>query len=207
MKINNKISEYLSIWQDEISEIPADRRNLIEKLADYVATHEEGPADLVFICTHNSRRSHLSQVWAQVAAHFCGVGDRIRTFSGGTEATALNINAIRALEAAGFMVSIPEGNNPRVELQFAEDAPPLICFSKAFDHAENPSTNFAAIMTCSDADENCPFIPGAAARIPLRYEDPKASDGSGREAEVYFGRSKQIAVEMLCLAGLVAGSK
>ena len=43
---------------------------------------------LNFICTHNSRRSHLSQVWAQALAHHVGI-NTINCYSGGTEATAL----------------------------------------------------------------------------------------------------------------------
>ena len=52
-------------------------------------------------------------------------------------------------------------------------------------------------MTCSHADENCPFIPGAEIRIPVRYDDPKAFDGTDLMEAKYLERSKEIATEML----------
>lgn len=72
----------------------------------------------------------------------------------------------------------------------------MTCYSKTFDDAVNPSAGFAAIMTCSEADAECPIVLGADVRIKLFYEDPKVSDGSGNEEKVYGERSRQIALEM-----------
>ncbi|WP_236973983.1 arsenate-mycothiol transferase ArsC [Membranihabitans maritimus] len=151
---------------------------------------------LNFICTHNSRRSHLSQVWAQTLAHYYGIAN-ILCYSGGTEETALFPRVSETLTALGFQIqTLSEGKNPVYSIKYAENAYPVIGFSKTFDHPFNPKSGFAAVMTCSHADENCPFIPGADVRIPLTFEDPKAFDNSPLQAEKYMERSLQIATEL-----------
>ena len=68
---------------------------------------------------------------------------------------------------------------------------------KLYDDPSSPKNGFAAVITCSHADENCPFIPGAEARIALNYEDPKAFDGTDKQDQMYLERSRQIGREML----------
>jgi len=132
------------------------------------------------------------------AAAYFGV-DGVRTFSGGTEATAFNPRAVAAIERAGFVVESSGGNNPHYHVTFADSGPVLECFSKTYDHPCNPREGFAAVMTCSDADEACPVVFGAAMRSPIHYEDPKAADGTPEETSVYDARCLQIATEMLYL--------
>jgi arsenate reductase len=106
--------------------------------------------------------------------------------------------AAKTLEQAGFKIEVlSEGKNPVYAIKYAENEHPIVGFSKTFDHPFNPKSEFAAIMTCSDADANCPFIPGAEKRIPVKYDDPKAFDNTPQQAEKYIERSKQIAAEML----------
>lgn len=189
----------------EFGEIPDERKQLLQQLADYVRTRVDAgqPARLTFICTHNSRRSHLAQIWAQTAAAHYGV-PHVATFSGGTEATAFNPRAVAALKRAGFDVPDPAaGPNPRYRVSFSKDAEPLECFSKVYADAPNPAGDFCAVMTCSDADENCPMVAGAAGRFAISYEDPKAFDGTEQEAEKYDERCRQIAREMLYLMSRV----
>ncbi len=179
--------------------IPPARRAELERLAAWItereASGEEAP--LLFICTHNSRRGHFGQIWAQTAAQLFGL-THVHAFSGGTEATAFHPNAVHAIQAAGFCVRIEaEGDNPLYAVQAGPRLPEILLFSKRFDDAANPSSDFAAVMTCTDADEACPVVPGAAVRFSLPYDDPKQSDGSGRESSVYAARSLQIASEML----------
>jgi arsenate reductase len=179
--------------------ISNERKQILQPLIDYIQTKvtENKNANLNFICTHNSRRSHLSQVWAQAAAHFYNLKN-VYCYSGGTEATALFPMAAKTLEKAGFEIEVlSEGKNPVYAIKFDENEHPIIGFSKTFDDAFNPKSEFAAIMTCSDADANCPFIPGAEKRIPVKYDDPKAFDNTPQQAEKYEERSNQIAVEML----------
>ena len=59
-------------------------------------------------------------------------------------------------------------------------------------------------MTCSDADENCPFIPGAEMRLPLTYEDPKEADDKPEERAVYDERVRQIGREIFYAMQLIS---
>jgi arsenate reductase len=192
---------------DEFPAIPEARKARLAEIAAFVQSQRADgeTASLTFICTHNSRRSHLSQIWAQTAASVFGVNG-VTTFSGGTEATAFNPRAVAAVQRAGFFVEVPEGaaGNPLYRVRFATDDEPMECFSKVFDEAPNPRQGFAAVMTCSDADAACPLVPGAAARIAIPYVDPKVSDGSDAEAATYDERCLQIATEMLYAFSLVA---
>lgn len=188
------------------NEIPAERKLLLQKIAAYVQSKHDHQKDtyLVYVCTHNSRRSHLGQVWAAVAANYYAV-QNIFTYSGGTEATAFNPNAIEALSAAGFQIEkIGADKNPIYKVFYSEDQFST-CFSKLYNDATNPQDGFAAIMTCSDAEENCPFIPACELRIGTTYHDPKAFDGSVLQLEKYQERSNQIALECLYLFSLVQG--
>lgn len=176
--------------------ISADRKEQIAVLVAYMKEcRQQGkPLRLNFICTHNSRRSQFSQIWAQTAADYFGIP--LQSYSGGVEETAFNERAVASIQRLGFQVIKRGHANPVYIIFHTEDAQPMIAFSKNYDHPINPHQQFAAVMTCSHADENCPFIPGASARIPLRYEDPKAFDDSPEEAIQYDERSMQIASEL-----------
>lgn len=145
----------------------------------------------------------MAQLWAGLAAHYYGL-NMIETFSGGTEATAFNPNAVDAMIRAGFKVVNPGGNNPKYEVHYSENESPFICYSKTFDDSVNPDADFVAVMTCSDADENCPFVPGTDFRISVTYRDPKESDGTDMESQTYDERCKQIATEMFYMMSLVS---
>ncbi|EMR03641.1 low molecular weight phosphatase family protein [Cesiribacter andamanensis] len=199
MTLTPSLASCVQELEQEFSQIPAARQQLLKQLAHWVRQKQaQGrPALLNFICTHNSRRSHLAQLWAQAAAAYYGIKE-VHCFSGGTEATAFNPRAVKAMQAAGFQITAgTAGENPRYEVHYAEGAPPLQAWSKRFDDADNPSANFCAIMTCSDADENCPFVPGVEKRLALTYDDPKAFDDTPQEAEKYRERVRQIGREML----------
>lgn len=198
------LTSYIQNIEGEISKISKERKNKLTQLADYIRDKKESgePAKLTFICTHNSRRSHLCQIWAAVMAEHFDIY-HIVSYSGGTEATAFNPRAVAAIERAGFKVEDPGGENPRYKVYFDEDKEPLTCFSKIFDDSYNPQKEFAAVMTCTDADENCPFVPGAEKRFSIPYVDPKESDGTPREKETYDERCQQIAAEMYYLMSRV----
>lgn len=166
--------------------------SLIEYIKASIAANKV--VNLNFICTHNSRRSQFSQIWGQVAAHYYGVN--INCYSGGVEETAFNERAVAALIRAGFNINYKEEVNPRYKVRYTENTDPTLMFSKLFNAPENPNNNFAAIMTCSHADENCPYIPGANNRIPLLYNDPKEFDDTPFETEKYDERSNQIGSEL-----------
>lgn len=179
--------------------ISNDRQDVLKPLVSYIQekVHTKSPVRLNFICTHNSRRSHLSQVWAQVMAACFNIKE-VFSYSGGTEATALFPMAAKTLENSGLKINpLSEGKNPVYSIKYANNAHPIIGFSKTYDDVFNPVADFAAIMTCSHAETNCPFISGAEKRIPITFEDPKAFDNTPRQAEKYHERSLQIATELL----------
>jgi protein-tyrosine phosphatase/arsenate reductase len=146
----------------------------------------------------------MAQIWARTAIHYYGVAN-VQTFSGGTEATAFHANAVAAMKRAGFVIEdVSTGPNPTYSVRFREEVPPLRAFSKVFDAPPNPTLDFGAVMTCSQADAACPSVPGASFRIVIPYDDPKAFDGTGREAQKYDERCRQISREMLFVFSLLA---
>jgi len=192
---NNLSKNIELISKKSVSE---DRKEVLQSLVDFiqnkVKTNEE--VRLNFICTHNSRRSHLSQIWAQTMAFHFGI-DKVFCYSGGTETTAMFPKVAETLISQGFHIQkLSEENNPVYAVKFDENQHAIICFSKTFDDAFNPNSQFSAIMTCSSADEGCPFIAGAEKRLPIRYDDPKVFDGTNLMNEKYAERSLEIASEM-----------
>ncbi|WP_281613232.1 protein-tyrosine-phosphatase [Flammeovirga sp. SubArs3] len=200
----SKINDYISSAIQEFDQISEERKAQLEVITEYVkeSLATNGVANLILICTHNSRRSHLSQVWTQVAAHYYGITN-VFAYSGGTEATAMFPSAGNALERAGLdILKLSEEKNPVYAIKFDENQPAVIAFSKTFDHPFNPQSNFGAVMTCTHADQNCPVIPGAK-RISLPFEDPKAFDGTPQQEEKYDERCRQVARELLYAFSLV----
>ena len=196
MTFYSGLAAYINTLTQGTESISEDRKLLLSRLTSYV--HERldtaEPIQLTFICTHNSRRSHMSQIWATVAAAYFGL-DAVACYSGGTEVTAFNPRAVDALTRTGLRIDNPGGDNPRYMVHFADDGNAIECFSKVYDDPFNPQSDFAAIMTCSDADANCPFIPGAH-RIAITYEDPKVADDTPEETIRYDERVLQIGTEM-----------
>lgn len=178
--------------------IADERKAVLSPLRTYIQSkRERGEViQLQFICTHNSRRSHLGQVWAQTMAAYFQV-QQVYTYSGGTEATAVFSQTLQTLTQQGFdVMALSNGQNPVHGIRFSDDAMPMVAFSKTFDHPFNPRKGFAAIMTCDSADEACPFVPGADARFAVKYRDPKVSDQTPTMVQTYHERSLEIAREM-----------
>lgn len=200
-----KLFSYIETAASENDSIPQERKDQLKRIALYIQSKKDSnkAANLTFICTHNSRRSHMGQIWAAAAAAYYGIEQGIDTYSGGTEATAFNPRAVAAIERAGFHVKNPGGDNPHYEVTYAENGKVLKCFSKKYDDPSNPNENFAAIMTCSEADASCPTVPGADLRVPITYVDPKESDGTEQETATYDNRCRQIATEMLYMMSQV----
>ena len=189
--MNTQLEQYILGLEQKFEGIGSSRKLLLQNIAQYISNGGEA---LNFICTHNSRRSQFGQVWATVAAYYYGV--KIKNYSGGTKETAFNNSAINALKRAGFTAEVATGKNPKVALHFAAKENPILCFSKTFDAPTNPKSNFAAVMTCAHADENCPFVPGAEKRFALTFTDPKEADGTPEETESYDKSCLNIATEI-----------
>ncbi len=189
---------YVNQIAAKLDKVSPERREVLDQIANQIAARlgQNKAAHLTFICTHNSRRSQMSHVWAQTAAYCYGL-DKIYSFSGGTEATALNIRTVRALRRAGFSaVSITQGENPKYLVQFSDDRPPMRAYSKLYNADGNPLKDFMALMCCSKADKTCPVVNGATSRYAIHYVDPKACDDTTQEASEYDARCRKIAHEM-----------
>ncbi|HBE71923.1 MAG TPA: protein-tyrosine-phosphatase [Planctomycetaceae bacterium] len=196
-----------AIYKIAAAEIPAERQQMLSAAASEIAAglQEHGEIALNFICTHNSRRSHLAQLWAAIACTAFGV-EGVSCVSGGTEATACNERIVRSLRRAGLSVvaQSPASQNPVYLVQYEERTQPIELYSKKYDDPSNPSQNFFAMMCCSDADEKCPVVLGAIGRVSLHFVDPKISDGTDQESATYDHRRDQIASEMCYLVAQIA---
>lgn len=182
----------------DMAVISEERKVILKPLIDYLKDKISANKSirLNFICTHNSRRSHLSQIWAQTMAACYNINN-VSCYSGGTEATAMFPKVEETLRTQGFqIVKLSEENNPVYSIKFSKNEPSIIAFSKQFSDDFNPASDFAAIMTCSSADKGCPMVFGCDKRIAITYEDPKKSDGTPHQTETYLKRSLQIAREM-----------
>lgn len=192
------IRPQLAKFSEGFQSIPADRQKFLKKGALFIRSKIKAgeSAQVTFICTHNSRRSHLAQIWAQTAAAYYGV-DGVQAFSGGTEVTAMNSRTVDSLKRVGFDITDSTGGkNPVYLVKYSDSKPEIHSFSKLYNAEGNPRSNYAAFMTCSQADKNCPVVEGSALRIPIHYEDPKLADGLPNEAAVYDERAQQIGLEM-----------
>ena len=185
--------------------IDEERKNTLKPLIDYIQQKVEKKQEINinFICTHNSRRSHLAQIWAQVASKYFNIPE-VNCFSGGTEETALFPKVSETLINQGLTIfRISDNDNPVYAIKYDDNALPIIGFSKKYDSPFNPTSGFAAVMTCSQADGGCPFIAGAEKRIPITFQDPKISDNTPEQSQVYAERSLEIANEMFYVFSMI----
>jgi len=195
--MNKELSGYINARIDEFDQIEDPRIEVLQDLAQYISKKSSFTStDLIFICTHNSRRSHMSQIWAQIAAYHYRIKN-IKTYSGGTDATAFYPRAVAALKKAGIVIEQKDSSaNPKYLVSYTDDTEKITAFSKKYSDPFNPQKKFCAVMTCSDADEACPVVFGAEKRISLPYTDPKKYDGTAEEEAKYDERCRQIAREM-----------
>ncbi len=186
---------------DSFDQISVERKKELAAFADLITSSTSEKITIIFVCTHNSRRSHVTMIWAHLAAYLFG-RDKVSTYSGGTEVTAFNARAIAALDRVGFSIKVFAGENPKVEIGFGDHLPTLSCFSKRVGDETNPQEGYLAIMTCAHADANCPVLPRALHRFPLRYTDPGYADDTVQEASAYDQLVDQVGREMLYVFGL-----
>jgi len=189
-------------------QISEERLQLLQNIATKIIEElkDREKVNLNFICTHNSRRSQISQAWAFYASEYFNINN-IFSFSGGTEVTAFHRNSVKTLQKVGFDFNIQNFShqNPIYSISFNGTDKTILGFSKKFDNEHN-SYPYIAITTCGHADENCPFIPDALARFHLPYVDPKVADNTALQDEKYLETNQQIASEMYIIFETVANT-
>lgn len=192
---------------DELfSKAPAsDRIAQLESIAKAFAKEEVLKVN--FICTHNSRRSHFSEILFRTAALHYGL-NHVQTFSGGTEGTALFPVVAESCKRFGFETVELSVHGQRAWKIFhptleTEATAPLL-FSKVYSHESNAQEDYHAMMVCDSANEACPVVFGAKERHPLMFVDPKGSDGTQQQAKVYDETLALIACELGYIARRVS---
>ncbi len=193
-----KLYGYIRGLEEEDHLIPKSRKLQLKELSEFIRNRKEKgkTPKIIVICTHNSRRSQMAQLWLKVAAAYYVYG-KLRAYSGGTEATAFHPNAVSAMRNAGLpLEKTSEEENPFYECEIGNGGDILVMCSKKYDHPNNPKKGFAAIMVCNEADEACPIVKGAKKRFSISYNDPKEFDGTPDEKAAYQERCRQIAREM-----------
>ena len=199
--ISNELKKSIELITRNFDRIPQARFKQLEKIALFVLKklRNKQEANLLFICTHNSRRSLMAQITSQTAVYYYNV-ENINCFSGGIEVTSFNSNAVKSIESFGFeVVRQDRSENPVYLVKYSDDSPEISVFSKIYNNKFNPQVDFTALMTCSHADKNCPYIIGANSRFSIPYDDPKEFDGTDKEEEKYSQSLFLIATEMFFL--------
>jgi len=197
-KLLPALRPYVAEVANELDTVPVERKVVLNRIAaDITAQLQAGKAaNLTFICTHNSRRSHMSQIWAQTAAYYYGL-NQVHAYSGGTQVTACNCRTVTAMRRVGFEIAdATTGDNPIYLVRYAEDRPVIRAYSKLYNADGNPTQEFIALMTCSAADQSCPQVKGAIARHAIHYVDPRLCDDTPTETTAYNERCREIAREM-----------
>jgi arsenate reductase (thioredoxin) len=197
------IADNIGQFEKEYPQITEERKKILKQLAAFIEQSKklkpDEAVDFIFICTHNSRRSHIAQIWAQAAAVYYDVKN-IRCYSGGTKATAIYPGVVKAMGDLGFYFAVRRrSENPLYKVYISETEPYVIAYSKIYSVKMNPSRGFAAVMVCSQADKDCPVVKGTNTRISLPYNDPKDFDGTPLEEAKYRERALEIGRE-ICYA-------
>ena len=196
-------STLITLIEDLLKEenlILSDRKKELLTLAKLCNSTLKEDNQLKFnvICTHNSRRSQLGQLWLRTAAVFFNINN-VYTYSGGTEATAFNINMVNAIQSVGFQIEqLNNFENPKYQIQLSEfDNDKTLYYSKIYDESYNPQANYIAILVCNSAAETCPNVTGAKHRFVLPYNDPKTFDETNLEKKAYIDTVNEIGREVL----------
>ncbi len=191
----------------EFDQINPNRKKELSFLAELI--HEElkkmSCCKVMFICTHNSRRSQLAEFLLRIVAHDKGING-LETFSGGTEATSFNYRMVNALDSFSFNFDQTNDiSNPKYSFLSNHKELNQVMFSKVYDDSSNPQSNYIAVMVCDHADQNCPIVSGASHRISLPYVDPKNSDDTPQEVDAYVNKIEEMGREMLYLCEEIRG--
>ena len=185
---NEKLHALIQSFEEQALSITEERKSSLEAMAQIISEEltSNQHLDIVIICTHNSRRSQVGELWIRTLVKYFSI-ENVHAFSGGTEATALHPNMAQAIITTGWKM-LHENNqssNPTYHISIAGEESQKM-FSKKYDDAFNPEKDYLAILVCEEAAEACPIVIGAKHRFPLPYSDPKAFDDTEKQNEKYL---------------------
>lgn len=190
------LKQKIKALEAEVEGTSLHRKRVLDQIITYIRKQQSNnqSVQLMFVCTHNSRRSQFGQIWTAIlSAHY---GLNLLAFSGGTEVTKTHATVLDVFKQLQVpILSEDETTNQKHLIHI--DNKTITVFSKLYNHPHNPKSNFAALMTCSEAAENCPYIQGCDLRIPLSYDDPKIFDGTNEELNAYQKTSDEVARELV----------
>ena len=195
------LKEYIKIILKSIDMgLEKDRKDKLIELAQIIKKNhdQQNIVKIIFICTHNSRRSQFSQVWAHISSLYFKL-DFLAFYSGGTEVDSVNLNVINALSNSGLKIEKKQTGEKVYLLKSSKRDNGINLYSKEYSCKSNPAKHFIAIMTCFNADQMCPVIKGADKKVFLPYPDPRTSDQTGLEKKIYGKINAVIAKEMFYL--------
>ena len=192
-----KVREYSATLENEFDQIPDNHRQSLEQIGDYLLQKLQSNKDakVLLISRHNSRRSHMGQLWLMTAAEYYGIGN-VATFSGGIEPTELDSRVIRALKKCGFKISTTKRSENPTYLTSNGPGNSYMVFAKQYNGGQNPTSDFIAVVLSEVVNKKLETIPGADKKVPMLYEDLENFDGSPEEERKYDEGCRQIARAM-----------
>lgn len=207
---NEDLMKYCGSVEAEFNHIPdSSKMKLIEAGKYIISRLEEGnEARISFVCEHNSRMSHLGQIWTRMATLYYEI-ENIESFSGGTTPTYVNHRILNALDHTGFKISETgmAGHGPKYLLDSGNPENAFEIFSKRYDHHMNPDTAYIAVSLCYNTEECCPISGGADLQLSMPYEDLQPWDNTPSESVRYDEQCRIIARDMFYMIDYVKKNK
>ena len=124
------------------------------------------PQRVLFLCTHNSSRSQMSEGLLRARG-----GMQYQVFSAGTHPRAVHPLAIKAMAELGIDISEQAGHRAKGIEEF-ETEPPMDL----------------VVTVCDEAAEECPYFPRARRQEHWGFPDPSAATGTEAERLDVFRR-------------------
>lgn len=112
---------------------------------------------VLFICTHNSARSQMSEAYLRKFA-----GDRFEVQSAGFEPATINPLVVEVMKEEDIDISDNKTNS--VFELYKE--------GRLYDYV---------ITVCHDSESLCPIFPGITRRLHWAFEDPSSFTGSEKK--------------------------
>ena len=160
------------------------RKKRLDNIASVINENLNKTRSIVFLCTHNSRRSQICEVWGKVFAEI--YRKKININSAGAFKTVVHSQVYESIVKCGLVV------DNKKEIFF--DKKKFKLNSKTIDSLT--MKNFIAVMTCSNAEKSCPNDPRSIRNIKMFFNDPRIYDETDKMSREYLNTTIYIAEEL-----------